>query len=446
MKSIALIISKEYTSRIKKRSFLIMTILGPILIALIVIAPVYIAKIAEKPKIIGYVDETGFFIEVLQKSETEKIKFKSFFNNIYQVKDKFDEYDIDGLLYIPENAISAPSTIRIFSEKHISFTVISYIEKIIQREIESHKLAISGIDNSILKEIRTPVKINSILIDDKGKDRYTFFEVSMVLGIVGSILIYIFIFLFSTHVMRGVIEEKSSRIVEIIVSTVKPFHLMFGKIIGIALVGLTQFLLWVILSFIIITFFQVRYPDLFLWQKPPTVLLENKGLTPEEVEKLYISEKIALDPANKILEGIYSINFNIVISIFIFYFIFGYLLYASLFAAIGSAVENEAETQQFLLPITSPLIIAIILTQVIINNPDGEVAKWLSLIPFTSPVSMMLRIPFGVPISEIVLSMIILILTIVVTVWFAAKIYRTGILMYGKKNTFKELIKWIKYS
>lgn len=446
MKNIGIILAKEYLSRVQKRSFLIMTILGPVLIAATIIVPVYLAHIAEEPKEIGIVDETGFFVEPLLESATDKIRFRTIYDNIVQARDRFDQLQIDGLLYIPENAISAPSTIRIFSKKQLNFTVIGYIEQIIQKEIESHKLAVSGIDKRILQDIKTPIKISSILIDEKGGDRYAYFEVSMVLGLLSSILIYIFIFMFATQVMRGVIEEKSSRIVEIIVSTVRPFHLMLGKITGIALVGLTQFLLWIILSFLIVSFFQYQYPELFQWKKPPAVILENKGLTPQETEQILYAESIARDPANKILEGIYSIRFDIVISVFLFYFIFGYLLYASMFAAIGSAVENEADTQQFLLPVTAPLIIAIILAQVIVNNPDGVVATWLSLIPFTSPVIMMLRIPFGVPVYQIVISMVLLVLTFVFIAWLAAKIYRTGILMYGKKNNIRELIKWIRFS
>jgi ABC-2 type transport system permease protein len=267
--------------------------------------------------------------------------------------------------------------------------------------------------------------------------------VSMILGLIAGILIYVFIFSFGSQVMRGVIEEKTSRIVEIIVSSVKPFQLMMGKILGIAMVGLTQFVLWILLSFLIITSFQLLQPEKFSLQDSPQVMLDNKGLTPDEVEQMKMSEMIASDQGNKILEGIASINFDVIIMLFLFYFIFGYLMYAALFAAIGSAVDNEADTQQFMLPVTAPLIISILMAQMVINNPDGVVAFWLSIIPLTSPVIMMVRIPFGVHWTELALSMSLMVAGFLATTWFAAKIYRTGILMYGKKSSYKELAKWL---
>lgn len=445
MNKIRIIILREYLTRVKKRSFLIMTILGPILLAAIFIIPVYLAKVSDEPRKIGIVDETGFFIEAFQEATTKNIMFEPVWDDIQTARNRFDVLDYNALLYIPQGAISAPSTIRMMAKKQVNVNIVSYVETVLRKEIESHKLAVSGIDKSVLQSIETPIKVNTILFTDEGDEKYSYAEVSMILGFLGGILIYIFIFSFGSQVMRGVIEEKTSRIVEIIVSSVKPFELMIGKIVGIALVGLTQFLLWIILSFLIITGFQFSQPEKFSFRETPQVMLDNKGLTPSEIEQLQVSEMVAMDEGNKILEGIYAINFHTVILMFLFYFVFGYLMYAAMFAAIGSAVDSEADTQQFMIPVTAPLILAIIMAQVVINNPDGNVAFWLSIIPFTSPIIMMVRIPFNPPVFEVILSMLTLILSFLAITWIAGKIYRTGILMYGKKNNYRELFKWLMH-
>ncbi len=445
MNKIKIIIIREYLTRVKKRSFLIMTILGPILIASIVIVPVYLAKISDEPKKIGIIDETGFFFQAFDQASTKNIIFEPVWEDVMTAREDFDESGFNALLYIPQGAISSPSVIQLMAKKQVNVNIITYIESIIRKEIESHKLAVSGIDKSVLESIETPVKVSTILFSDEGEDQYSFPEISMILGFICGILIYIFIFTFGSQVMRGVIEEKTSRIVEIIVSSVKPFQLMMGKIIGIAFVGLTQFLLWVVLSFLIITGFQISQPEKFSFQESPQIMLQNKGLTPEEAEQIKMTEMIASDEGNRILEGFNAINFDVIILMFLFYFIFGYLMYAALFAAIGSAVDNEADTQQFLLPVTAPLILSIVMAQVVINNPDGPVSFWLSMIPFTSPVIMMVRIPFGVSWFEIGLSMFLLISSFIFLTWFAGKIYRTGILMYGKKNSYRELWRWLRH-
>ncbi len=445
MNKIKIIILREYLTRVKKRSFLIMTILGPILIASTVIIPVYLAKIADEPKTIGIVDETGYFYESLTSQNTEKIICKPIWLDIKTAKEKFDELGINAILHIPYDAISKPSIINFQAKKQLNPKINNHISLILQKEIEGHKIVFSGCDKSVLQHIRTNLSINTYIFSDGGEQNFSFSEIRMVLGLLAGILIYVFIFSFGAQVMRGVIEEKTSRIVEIIVSSVRPFQLMMGKIIGIAMVGLTQFVLWIILSFLIISTFQITQPEKFTFKETPQVMLQNKGLTADEIEQIQSSDMVAMDEGNKILEGIYAINFKVIILMFLFYFIFGYLLYAALFAAIGSAVDSEADTQQFMLPVTAPLIISILMAQIVINNPDGAVSFWLSIIPLTSPVIMMVRIPFGVHWTELVLSMGLLIAGFILTTWLAAKIYRTGILMYGKKSSYKELWKWIRH-
>jgi len=269
----------------------------------------------------------------------------------------------------------------------------------------------------------------------------------MGLGFVSGLLIYIFIFLFGSQVLRGVLEEKTSRIVEIIVSSVRPFQLMIGKVAGVGMVGLTQFLIWIVLTFAIVGVFQIAMPDMFQFTPDERVFVSSSQiLSVEEMEQQKEMIQQYDTMAGQLLEGLSAINFPVMILSFIFFFLGGYLLYAALFAAIGSAVDNEADTQQFMLPVTVPLLLSIIMAQMVISNPAGPVAFWLSVIPLTSPVIMMVRIPFGVPYFDLFLSASLLILGFIATTWFAARIYRTGILMYGKKVNYRELWKWIRHA
>jgi ABC-2 type transport system permease protein len=278
-------------------------------------------------------------------------------------------------------------------------------------------------------------------ITAEGDEKKSFTEVSMVIGIFAGILIYFFIFLFGAQVMRGVIEEKTSRIVEIIVSSVKPFQLMMGKIIGIALVGLTQFLIWVVFTLSIVGIFTASFSDKLPTDQSAKFSNENALFAMPQNQ----AAEIPADKIGEVFEAIFSVNYGVMIFSFLIFFLGGYLLYAALFAAIGSAVDNETDTQQFMLPITIPMIFAIIMAQFVTNNPESSLAFWLSIIPFTSPIIMMVRLPFGVPYWELALSISLLIMGFLATTWMAGKIYRTGILMYGSKVTYKTLWKWIKF-
>jgi len=264
----------------------------------------------------------------------------------------------------------------------------------------------------------------------------------MILGYIAGFLIYMFVFMYGSQVMRGVIEEKTSRIVEVIVSSVRPFQLMMGKIIGVALVGLTQFLLWVVLTFGLVSIAQAVFIDSVKVENMTQVVPGGTGNTLNDNEQV-IDQGAAEFSA--MFNSIKAINFPLVLGMFVFYFLGGYLLYAAMFAAIGAAVDNETDTQQFMLPVTIPLVLGIIVMVSAINNPNGSLAYWFSLIPFTSPIVMMVRIPFEVPIQDVIISAGLLIITFIFMVWLAAKIYRTGILMYGKKVNYRELWKWIRY-
>lgn len=443
MNKIALIIRREYLTRVKKRSFVVMTFLGPLLMAAVWIVPFYLSTLDTETKVISVLDESHLF-DTSFKGE-EDIRFITALPNLEQAKANLLEAENYALLYIPLPEANLPNAAILYSNGQVSLEVKKYIESSMKRTIEDRKLLLRGIDKDMLKSVDTEVFISSVKLDSNGEEKENSVEVNMVLGMFSGLIIYMFIFLYGSQVMRGVIEEKTSRVVEIIVSSVRPFQLMLGKIVGIALVGLTQFVLWIALTLLIVTAFQMVYADeLMKMQEVPTYTAQ--GLFPNEVEQ-------PQDPFAQVQDGslsffikaLQSIDFVVVLSAFVFFFLGGYLLYAALFAAIGSAVDSEADTQQFMMPITIPLILSILVAQMVINDPNGQVAFWMSMFPFTSPIVMMLRIPFGVPIWQVGMSAALLIAGFIFTTWIAGRIYRVGILMYGTKVNYKALWKWFFY-
>jgi len=443
MNKIALIIRREYLTRVKKKSFIIMTFLGPLLMAAVWIVPFYLSTIGEDVKIVSVLDESGMFYKDLKGDETTK--FIKAVPNLEDAKKNLLESGNYALLYVPLPEASLPTAAILYSDGQASLEVKTYIQNTMKRVVEDEKLKLHGIDKKVLRSIQTNVYVSSIKLDGSGNEEKSSLEINMVLGLFSAILIYFFIFLFGAQVMRGVIEEKTSRVIEIMISSVKPFQLMMGKIVGIALVGLTQFLLWVILTLFIVTGFQMVYADELLTSNPvPTYT--SQGLFPKDTAAVEQPFQDVQDGSlSFMIESLRSINYVVVIGAFVFFFLGGYLLYAALFAAIGSAVDSEADTQQFMMPLTIPLILSIVMAQFIINDPGGQVAFWFSMFPFTSPIIMMLRIPFGVPIWQVALSAVLLIFGFLFTTYIAARIYRTGILMYGKKVNYKELWKWFFY-
>ena len=419
MRKIWLIIKREYLVRVRKKSFIVMTIVGPVLMVALMIFPAYLANQTQEVRTIA-IDEDGFEF-TNQIEDTDFLHFSKIPNQeAVLLKNDFSKSNYYALLRIKENNFT------LYSNQQISLSVSKAIENQLEQIIEHQKLKAAGIDLDILSEAESTVRITTKIITEDGNTTKSKAEASMGIGFICGILIYIFIFMYGTMVMRGVIEEKTSRIVEVIISSVKPFQLMMGKIIGVALVGLTQFLLWILLTIAITSVAELMFI--------------NAGSMSTELSSTQQSS-LLIELSN--LTG--GINLVQIFISFIFYFLAGYLMYSSLFAAVGSAVDAEADTQQFVLPITIPLILAFILIQPIMENPDGPLAFWMSIIPFTSPVIMMVRLPFGVANWELALSMGILILSFVLTTYLAGKIYRTGILMYGKKTSYKELWKWLSY-
>lgn len=438
MSKTLLIIKREYLTRVRKKSFLLMTFLGPLLMVGVLVAAVMLSLSESGKQSVLVIDKTpGMITKDLFKENSE---YKYFYSANDISDDEFKESDYTLMLYLSERFVET-DVAAIYYKKLPSFKVMKTLEGEMEEILEGYKLRVSGILPSVYARINTKINIEPKDIDNKSEKSYD--RELAIVGFAFSFLIYMFIFLYGSQVMRGVIEEKTTRIVEIIVSSVKPFQLMLGKILGVAMVGLTQFLLWVILSGTL--FFAAQ-----------ATILKDK-YNPEQVVEQQVSKKMASemqqDVQNQdtqyVFEILRRINFPVMIGMFIFYFLGGYLLYAALFAAIGAAVDNETDTQQFMLPVTIPLIFGIIVGEFAITNPEGPAAFWFSIFPLTSPIVMMMRVAIGFDsgnIWQLVLSMALLIGAFFGVVWLASKIYRTGILMYGKKVSYKELWKWIRYS
>lgn len=416
-----------------------MTILGPVLMAATIILPAFLADWSEATKKnVAVLDETGWFFEKF--NDQENITFYYITDDLETGKNTAINQKGDLLLYIPRTELNVPVNAQLFSSKQPGLNVTSYIRNVMKTEVENKKLLASGIDPDIIKSTKVNINLATIRIEEGGIEKKSNTEVEVGLSIFAGIMIYFFIFMFGAQVLKGVMEEKQSRIVEVIISSVKPYQLMLGKIIGIALVGLTQFFLWIILTGVFLGIFQA---GIFQGDMPENLM--QLGQSDQIIEQsVPLNSVDELNKFEMITEIINGINFKIMIFSFIFYFLGGFLLYASLFAAIGGAVDQDADTQQFMLPVSIPLVFSVMMVGVIINQPDSPLAVWMSFIPFTSPVTMMMRIPFGVPIWQIWVSAGLLILGFIATTWLAAKIYRTGILMYGKKVNYIEIWKWLK--
>ena len=417
MNKLKLIILREYLSRVRKKSFILMTLITPLLIAGIFILPSALTHHNIENLNIVVVNDANLISEL---PNTENITFT--FLKQKKIVDKQDLLDsFDGILSIPNNS---KNQFLLFSKKQISLTTKQNIKNIVEEKITQKKWIENGINLDVLEKSKAKIELNTKIIKSDGQESSSNSELSLVIALLSGFLIYFFIFMYGSMVMRGVIEEKVNRIIEVMISSVKTFELMIGKIVGIAMVGITQFTIW----FLLFSLASFIFPILFDSQE-----MINSNL--DQADNLDTNFLFQLD------------NFPILslISGFLFYFIGGYLLYGSLFAAVGAAVDQETDSQQFVFPLTLPLILSIILIQPIVENPHGDMAYWFSMFPFTSPIVMMVRIPFGVPIFELVLSTLILTISFISTIWLASKIYRVGILMYGKKASFKELWKWINY-
>jgi len=447
MSKISIIIQREYLTRVKKKSFIIMTLLAPLLMAAMFIVPVWImTRDDAEEKVIAVVeDETNIFKDVIPNSKY--LKFEYLVDvTLNDLKTNFSDKGYYAVLHISPKVAYIPNAVQLISHKQPPLDLTIHIANALEKEIEQKKLEAYDIKDldKILKAVSTDIHVQTIKISDDGTEKETSTGLAMGIAYIGGLLIYILTFIFGAQVMRGVIEEKTSRVVEVIISSVRPFQLMMGKILGIGLVGLTQFVLWIIITTIIITAAQsFLLPD-DIGQTTQAITENIMSSAPVEQTQVPIQTQ-EFNEMQQVFNSLHNINWGLILTSFLFYFMGGFFLYASLFAAVGSAVDNETDTQQFMMPITIPLILGLFVAMGAFQNPESSVVFWFSFIPLTSPIVMMARLPFGVPYWELILSMIILILTFLGTTWLAAKIYRTGILMYGKKTTYKELWKWLRY-
>jgi ABC-2 type transport system permease protein len=451
MNKISIIIKREYLTRVRKKSFIVMTLLAPILMAAIIIVPTVVMMNQQQDfkKIAVIEDNSDLFKGVIKN--TENLEFVYLDNvKVDDLKNTFEQAGYYGILYISPEIINTPNAIQLISKKQPPIGLLQHIETSMEKEIERQKLMTYKIENldEIMKNVETKVSVQTKKIGDSGEVKETSTGIAMALAYLGGFLMYMLVFMFGSQVMRGVIEEKTSRVVEVIVSSVKPVQLMMGKIIGIALVGLTQFLIWVFLTIAIAGVIK----STVLKKSNMTEMTQNvtKSLMTEDQQIAMNKQSPGVTPQMAEFSQMFNSAMNqpwgLIIICFIFYFITGYLLYASIFAAIGSAVDNETETQQFMLPVTIPIILALMVAMGTMQNPESSLSFWCSMIPLTSSVVMVARLPFGVPYWQIAVSMALMVITFIAFVWMAAKVYRTGILMYGKKTSWKEMWKWLKYS
>jgi ABC-2 type transport system permease protein len=444
MNKLLLIIKREYLSRVKKKSFILMTILGPILMVGIMIVPIWLSMQKTEKQKVEVIDDSFLFTGLIQEKDIVHFDYPPI--TIEQARAGFFDTEYDAILWIPKNVLNGGQNgINLFYKKQLSNAAQQHIQFSISKMLYEVMLAKNKVNVNLIKDAKDKSTFTMITtqVDEAGNDKKTNTGLYMGIGLVAAIMIYVFIFMYGVQVMRGVMEEKTNRIVEVILSSVKPFQLMMGKIVGVALVGLTQFLLWVILSTTLYGFAAatiLKDIDMKQIQAKEEVIKIGENLDFEKMGQTTQPSEIA-----QLWNDFKSVDMVDILLCFLFYFLAGYLMYSALFAAIGAAVDNEADTNQFMLPITVPLIFAFGIAQTVMQDPQGSLAFWFSLIPLTSPVVMMVRLPFGVPPWEIVLSMGLLILGFLFTTWLAGKIYRTGILMYGKKITWKELGKWLFY-
>jgi len=437
MSKISLIIQREYLIRVRKKSFIIMTIIGPVLFAAVMILPAWLAMQDSSENHVLVLDQSGMFQDKFKSRKGLEFEYVRGQNEEQEKASLREKGEHHFLLLIGKPDESGLPPVRVFGQGNTPLEVISALEKQMNTELKNRFLQQSGIDPKLVESIRPEVEIQTTVLSDEGEKEGGSLAATIV-GYGAGFLIYIFIFLYGSQIMMSVMEEKSGRIVELLVSSVKPFELMMGKILGVALVGLTQFVLWMALSFAVST----AAGNLFMDKLPK----EKAG---QEVLKAGEMEKVQQKAESKGMAALSELkNVNIItISIcFIIFFLGGYLMYSALFAAIGSAIESQQEAQQFMLPVTIPIILSIILAQFVIKDPNGNLAFWLSVFPLTSPIIMMVRVPFEPPLWQIIVSVAALVLGFLGTVWLAGKIFRVGILMYGKKVTWTELARWLRHS
>lgn len=427
MNKIFLVIQREFMSRVQKKSFLLATLLVPLIFPAIIIGMVYLKEESEKNKeqeVIHLLNESS----IISFEDSERYKYQKVDGPLDSAKTRFTKSEDFALIYVPEVNLEDQQGITFYAKHTPGVTLVRDFEREIENQIREQKLTEAGLTEDQLDQLQTNISIASFNLSETGDESKSSAKSTFWISYVMGFLIYIFLFAYGAQVMQGVIEEKSSKIVEVIVSTVRPFQMMLGKVVGVASVGIVQFLIWILLMSVV-------------WIGAVSLL----GLDPSQAQQAQgMSPQMQAAETNEIVEMLSQVNWVKIVSLFLFYFLGGYLLYGALFAAVGSAVDTPADAQQFMMPIMMPIIISLMgLFMFVFEEPDGAVSFWLSIIPFTSPIVMMGRIGFGVPAWEIALSMVMLVGGFIFTLWLAGRIYRIGILMHGTKVNYKVLAKWL---
>ena len=447
LRTIGVIINREYSTRVKKKTFLLTTFLVPVLLALCGVAMgVMMVNVKEKTKTVGVVDESGIVMSYLKNSE--QISFQDMSSEpLDTVKARLADLGLDGVLSISKIDEQKNLQASFTSVKPVGMGVTATMSRYIDDALEDYRIRSYDIDGleEIVNSVKADVPIRTFVLDEKGGEKVSESGVNSILSMVLGIFIFLFITMFGSMVMTAVVEEKTSKVVEVLISSVKATELMFGKIIGVALVALTQFFLWIVLSIVLLSAgMGIIAPKMMDTVDAQSIVA---GL-PEGTNQFDAMTAVLSQSDSKlgdVVGTLAGLNIGQLVLYFIVFFVLGYLLYASLFAAIGSAaVDNENDTSQLQMPVTIPLMIAYFIALYAYNAPDSAVALWGSMIPFTSPIVMLARIPFGVPGWQILLSIGLLVVTTIACAYLSAKIYKVGVLMYGKKTTFKDLWKWLK--
>ena len=447
LRTIGVIINREYSTRVKKKTFLLTTFLVPVLLALCGVAMgVMMVNVKEKTKTVGVVDESGIVMSYLKNSE--QISFQDMSSEpLDTVKARLADLGLDGVLSISKIDEQKNLQASFTSVKPVGMGVTATMSRYIDDALEDYRIRSYDIDGleEIVNSVKADVPIRTFVLDEKGGEKVSESGVNSILSMVLGIFIFLFITMFGSMVMTAVVEEKTSKVVEVLISSVKATELMFGKIIGVALVALTKFFLWIVLSIMLLSagmgIIAPKMMDTVDAQSIVAGLPEGTNQFDAMTAVLSQSDSELGD----VVGTLAGLNIGQLVLYFIVFFVLGYLLYASLFAAIGSAaVDNENDTSQLQMPVTIPLMIAYFIALYAYNAPDSAVALWGSMIPFTSPIVMLARIPFGVPGWQILLSIGLLVVTTIACAYLSAKIYKVGVLMYGKKTTFKDLWKWLK--
>ncbi len=450
IKNINLIIGREYSVRVKKKSFILTTILTPVLMAALIVVPSLVMLSGDgEHKSIIVIDNSHCVQPYFENSESTTYQFDTSGKNIDDLKAEFNDLDCYAIVGISDLDASGNATVVTYSKEPLSMELKSDIKKSVKSALEDRKLGGFNIENiqEIMASIETDVNVTALTIKEDGQEKEDSVEMYMAIAYILSFMIYMFVFLFGGMVMRGVIDEKSNRIIEVLVSSVQSIDLMMGKIIGVALVALTQFVIWIGLTAALVGGVSTVAGQSLLTKASALEEVADVPGMNSSADDIAAAAEVLQDEGivSDIMTQLSELNIPYILGCFLIYFLLGYLLYAAMFAAVGAAVDNEADTQQLSLPITIPLILGLFIMLHTFQHPSSQLSFWASIIPFTSPMVMLARIPFGVvPAWQLILSIALLIITFIFTTYISAKIYKIGILMYGKKATFKDLFKWLK--